>query len=66
MDTYDVLVIRDQVISGEQQLEFSRGLGELEEVVGSSLRAPDEFRLPPTFADVSNLDKNNRPHARDG
>ena len=62
---YAVLVIRDQVLSVEQQLVFSRGLGELEEVVGSSLRAPDDYRLPPTFADVSNLDKNNRPYARD-
>src|SRR6202795_3461833 len=32
---------------------------------GGSLRAPDEYRLPTTFADVSNLDKNNQPYARD-
>ena len=33
--------------------------------MGASLRAPDEYRLPTTFADVSNLDKNNKPFARD-
>ena len=40
MDTYAVLVFRGQVLSDEQQLVFSRGLGELEEAVGASLRAP--------------------------
>jgi alpha-ketoglutarate-dependent 2,4-dichlorophenoxyacetate dioxygenase len=65
MDTYAVLVFHDQPIDDEQQLAFSRSLGEIEHSIGASLRAPDEYRLPTTFADVSNLDKNNQPYARD-
>src|SRR5439155_158952 len=33
--------------------------------IGTSLRAPDEYRLPTSFADVSNLDKHNNVYARD-
>ena len=65
MDTYAVLVFHDQAIDDEQQLAFSRSLGEIEHSIGASLRAPDEYRLPTTFADVSNLDKDNRVFARD-
>lgn len=65
MDKYAVLVFHDQKINDEQQLAFSRSLGELEHSIGTSLRAPDEYRLPTTFADVSNLDKNNQVYARD-
>ncbi len=65
MDEYAVLVFHDQKLADEQQLAFSRGLGELEHAVGTSLRAPDEYRLPTTFADVSNLDKDNNVFARD-
>lgn len=65
MDEYAVLVFRDQHIDDEQQLAFTRSLGEIEQAIGTSLRAPDELRLPTTFADVSNLDKYDRPFARD-
>jgi alpha-ketoglutarate-dependent 2,4-dichlorophenoxyacetate dioxygenase len=65
MDTYAVLVFHDQPIDDEQQLAFSRSLGELEHAIGTSLRAPEELRLPTTFADVSNLDRENRTFARD-
>src|SRR5215216_5586650 len=65
MDAYAVLVFHDQPLTDEQQLVFSRSLGELEHSIGASLRAPDEYRLPTTFADVSNLDKNHQPYARD-
>ena len=65
MDRYAVLVFHDQKIDDEQQLAFTRSLGEIERSIGASLRAPDEYRLPTTFADVSNLDKNNKPFARD-
>lgn len=65
MDEYAVLVFREQQIDDEQQIAFSRSLGELEEAVGTSLRAPEDYRLPTIFADVSNLDKENRPFARD-
>jgi alpha-ketoglutarate-dependent 2,4-dichlorophenoxyacetate dioxygenase len=65
MDTYAVLVFHDQPLTDEQQLAFTRSLGEIEHAIGTSLRAPDEYRLPTTFADVSNLDKNNQVYARD-
>jgi alpha-ketoglutarate-dependent 2,4-dichlorophenoxyacetate dioxygenase len=65
MDKYAVLVFHDQQIDDAEQLAFSRSLGEIEHSIGASLRAPDEYRLPTTFADVSNLDKNNQPLARD-
>src|SRR2546425_7260797 len=65
MDTYAVLVFHDQDINDDQQLAFSRSLGELEHTAGNSLRAPADYRLPTTFADVSNLDKDNKTFARD-
>jgi len=65
MDTYAVLVFHDQKLDDEQQLAFTRSLGEIEHAIGTSLRAPDELRLPTTFADVSNLDKHQKVFARD-
>jgi alpha-ketoglutarate-dependent 2,4-dichlorophenoxyacetate dioxygenase len=65
MDTYAVLVFHDQPIDDEQQLAFTRSLGDIEHAIGTGLRRPDELRLPTTFADVSNLDKNHQPYARD-
>ena len=65
MDTYAVLVFHDQKITDDQQLAFTRSLGDIEHAIGTSLRAPDEYRLPTTFADVSNLDKHNQVYARD-
>jgi alpha-ketoglutarate-dependent 2,4-dichlorophenoxyacetate dioxygenase len=65
MDQYAVLVFHDQRIDDEQQLAFTGSLGDLEHAIGTSLRAPDEYRLPTTFADVSNLDKNNQVFARE-
>ena len=65
MDEYAVMVFHDQPLTDEQQLAFTRSLGEIEHSIGASLRAPDEYRLPTTFADVSNLDKNNEVYARD-
>ena len=65
MDEHAILVFHDQPLTDEQQLVFTRSLGEIEHSIGASLRAPDEYRLPTTFADVSNLDKNNEVYARD-
>ena len=65
MDAYAVLVFHDQTLDDEQQLAFTRSLGPLEHAIGTSLRAPDEYRLPTTFADVSNLDKDNQVFRRD-
>jgi alpha-ketoglutarate-dependent 2,4-dichlorophenoxyacetate dioxygenase len=65
MEKYAVLVFRDQDITDAQQLAFTQSLGKIERAIGTSLRAASETRLPTTFADVSNLDKNNNPYARD-
>ena len=65
MTEHAVLVFHDQKLDDEQQLAFSQSLGELEQAVGTSLRAPEEYRLPTTFADVSNLDQHHQPFARD-
>jgi alpha-ketoglutarate-dependent 2,4-dichlorophenoxyacetate dioxygenase len=60
-----VLVFHDQKIDDAQQLAFTQSLGDIEHAIGTSLRAANEARLPTTFADVSNLDKNNTPFARE-
>ncbi|HEX5814711.1 MAG TPA: TauD/TfdA family dioxygenase, partial [Methylomirabilota bacterium] len=65
MDAHAVLVFHDQKLDDAQQLAFTRSLGEVEHAIGTSLRAPEEYRLPTTFADVSNLDKDQRVFARD-
>jgi len=65
MDRYAVLMFHDQQIDDAQQLAFTRSLGEIEHAIGTSLRAPEELRLPTTFADVSNLDKYDQTFARD-
>ncbi|PWU25390.1 MAG: 2,4-dichlorophenoxyacetate dioxygenase [Candidatus Rokuibacteriota bacterium] len=65
MDQHAVLVFHDQPLDDEQQLAFTRSLGEIEHAIGTSLREPDQYRLPTTFADVSNLDQHNQVFARD-
>jgi alpha-ketoglutarate-dependent 2,4-dichlorophenoxyacetate dioxygenase len=65
MDTYAVLVFHDQALDDAQQLAFTQSLGPIEHAIGTSLRAPDEYRLPTTFADVSNLDRDNQVFPRD-
>ena len=60
-----LLVFRDQTLTDEQQLAFSRNFGELEFTRGTGISKPGELRLDPAFADVSNLDTNNTPLARD-
>lgn len=65
MDKYAVLIFREQALSNEQQLAFTENLGEVEHAIGTGLRPPGDYRLPTTFADVSNLDKDNKPYARD-
>jgi alpha-ketoglutarate-dependent 2,4-dichlorophenoxyacetate dioxygenase len=60
-----VLVFRNQRVTDDQQLAFSRCFGELEEIRGTGISQPGEQRLHPAFADVSNLDTDNRILARD-
>src|SRR6185369_5827576 len=65
MDEYAVLVFHGQELTNEEQLAFTQALGPLEQAIGTSLRQPEDQRLPTTFADVSNLDKDNKPFALD-
>jgi alpha-ketoglutarate-dependent 2,4-dichlorophenoxyacetate dioxygenase len=65
MDRHAVLVFRGQPLSDDQHLAFTRALGEMEDARGSSLRNAADFRLPTTFADVSNLDGNHKPYGAD-
>src|ERR1700685_1207279 len=60
-----VLVFRDQRITDDQQLAFSRCFGELEETRGTGISKPGEQRLHPAFADVSNIGKDNKLLERD-
>jgi alpha-ketoglutarate-dependent 2,4-dichlorophenoxyacetate dioxygenase len=65
MNEYAVLVFHDQPLTDDQQLAFTVSLGDIEHSIGASLRRPEEYRLPTTFADVSNLDKNNQVYGRE-
>jgi len=65
MDRYAVLIFHDQKFTDEQQLAFTQSLGPIELAIGTSLRGAQDHRLPTTFADVSNLDRDNKPFARD-
>jgi alpha-ketoglutarate-dependent 2,4-dichlorophenoxyacetate dioxygenase len=58
MDQYAVLVFRDQNITDEQQIAFTRHFGELESYnTPGHIRKRDDTRLGPGIADFSNLDK---------
>jgi alpha-ketoglutarate-dependent 2,4-dichlorophenoxyacetate dioxygenase len=61
MDEYAVLVFRDQNITDEEQLAFTRHFGELESfTTAGHIRKREEQRLGPGMADFSNLDKDGR------
>ena len=64
MDTYSVLVFRDQAINDEQQLDFSRYFGPLETATGDIVQGA-ERRLSMDVNDISNVDKDGRVLARD-
>jgi alpha-ketoglutarate-dependent 2,4-dichlorophenoxyacetate dioxygenase len=58
MDEYAVLVFRDQNITDEEQIAFTRHFGELESYrTPGHLRKPEDQRLGPGIADFSNLDR---------
>lgn len=65
MDEYAVLIFHGEKLTAQQQLDFTRKLGALEQSIGTSLRAREDQRLPPDFADVSNLDRNDQPFSRE-
>jgi alpha-ketoglutarate-dependent 2,4-dichlorophenoxyacetate dioxygenase len=61
MDRYAVLVFRDQTITDEQQMAFSRNFGPLEDARGGTIVRPEDKRLRVGMNDVSNLGKDGRP-----
>ena len=65
MDRYAVLVFPGQRLTDEQQMAFTLNFGALEETKGGNVTKPGENRLPPGMADVSNLDRDGKPLARD-
>ena len=65
MDRYAVLVFRDQKLTDEQQIAFSRNFGEIENARGGNITRDEDKRLPIGMNDVSNLGKDGRPLERD-
>ena len=59
MDRYAVLIFRDQPLTDEQQVAFSRNFGEIELAIGGNVTKPEDRRLPVELADVSNLGETN-------
>jgi alpha-ketoglutarate-dependent 2,4-dichlorophenoxyacetate dioxygenase len=58
MDQYAVLVFRDQRVTDEQQLAFTRQFGKLENyATPGHIKKASESRLAPGIADFSNLDR---------
>jgi alpha-ketoglutarate-dependent 2,4-dichlorophenoxyacetate dioxygenase len=58
MDRYAVLVFREQFVTDDEQLAFTRHFGELETYrTAGHIRRRDEQRLGSGMADFSNLDK---------
>jgi alpha-ketoglutarate-dependent 2,4-dichlorophenoxyacetate dioxygenase len=65
MDRYAVLVYHDQAVSDEQQKAFSLNFGPLEQTEGGTVTKAKDQRLGAFMADVSNLDADHKPLARD-
>jgi alpha-ketoglutarate-dependent 2,4-dichlorophenoxyacetate dioxygenase len=65
MDRYAVLVFHGRPVALEQQMAFTLALGPIEQAIDTGLREANGYRIPTTFADVSNLDKNDRVFERD-
>jgi len=66
MDRYAVLVFRDQHITDDEQLVFTRHFGELEAYrTPGHIRRREAQRLGPGMADFSNLDKDGNIIAAD-
>jgi alpha-ketoglutarate-dependent 2,4-dichlorophenoxyacetate dioxygenase len=67
MDRYAVLVFRDQKLTDDQQLAFSRNFGELEVTLAGQMAKPEDRRLGNRLelGDISNLTARNELRARD-
>jgi alpha-ketoglutarate-dependent 2,4-dichlorophenoxyacetate dioxygenase len=67
MDRYGVLTFRDQPLTDDQQIEFSRNFGELEVTLAGQMAKPEDRRLGDRLelGDISNLTARNQLRARD-
>jgi alpha-ketoglutarate-dependent 2,4-dichlorophenoxyacetate dioxygenase len=65
MDRFAVLVYHDQAVTDEQQKAFSLNFGALEGIEGGNVTPAKDQRLGAFMADVSNLDVDHKPLARD-
>jgi alpha-ketoglutarate-dependent 2,4-dichlorophenoxyacetate dioxygenase len=65
MDRFAVLVYHDQAVTDEQQKAFSLNFGALEQTEGGNVTQAKDQRLGAFMADVSNLDADHKPLARD-
>jgi alpha-ketoglutarate-dependent 2,4-dichlorophenoxyacetate dioxygenase len=65
MDRYAVLVFREQKLTDEQQIAFSRNFGVIEDARGGNITRPEDKRLPVGMNDVSNLGRDGQPLERD-
>jgi alpha-ketoglutarate-dependent 2,4-dichlorophenoxyacetate dioxygenase len=61
MDKYAVLVFRDQKLTDEQHMAFSRNFGALEDARGGNITKPEDKRLATGMNDVSNIGKDGKP-----
>lgn len=64
MDRYAVLVFRNQDITDDQQMAFTRNFGEIENAQGGNITKANEYRLKQGMVDVSNLSKEGKPLER--
>ena len=65
MDRYAVLVFHDQRLTDDAQRVFTRNFGALEASPGGNVTKLHERRLPLDMQDASNLDRDQKPLARD-
>ncbi|HWM29237.1 MAG TPA: TauD/TfdA family dioxygenase, partial [Woeseiaceae bacterium] len=66
MHEHAVLVSRDQPLSDQQQVEFTRHFGELEVTLAGQMAKPGERRFQQLeLGDISNLDGDERLRARE-
>jgi alpha-ketoglutarate-dependent 2,4-dichlorophenoxyacetate dioxygenase len=65
MDRFAVLVYHGQAVTDDQQKAFSLNFGELEQTEGGTVTKAKDQRLGAFMADVSNLDADHKPLARD-
>jgi len=65
MNRYAVLVFRDQPLSDEEQVAFTKSLGKIELTTANNVTPLDQRRLSIEMSDISNLDKHGNMLARD-